>query len=128
MNKVELKLFRRFDILIFAAITVIAVSLFLFGFCEKNDKNVLVISADGKENTYSLDKDTDITVNSNGISLTVRIKDEKVFVLETDCKNKYCAHSAPISRSGQIIVCAPAHVSLKITGRTNGGDHDAVTG
>ena len=52
MKKSEIKLFRLWDIAVFAAILILALVLLLLGL-KKDGDAVLVISVDGKETEYS---------------------------------------------------------------------------
>ena len=126
MNKVDIKLFRRWDAAVFAAILALALTLFSLGL-GKGSGSALVISVDGKETEYSLKTDTDIPIESEGVALTVTVKNGEVWVSETTCENAICSHSGKISKEGQIIVCAPARVSIRLVGN-EGGDYDAVAG
>ena len=125
MKKSEIKLFRLWDIAVFAAILILALVLLLLGL-KKDGDAVLVISVDGKETEYSLNESRDIVIESEGVTLTVTVKEGAVWVSKTDCRNALCSHSGKIDKAGQIIVCAPARVSLKINGK--GGELDAITG
>ena len=118
-------LFRKADAIVILAVIALAVLLFLFGLSE-NEASTLVISADGKETVYLLDKDTAIDIESEGVRLTITVEDGAAYVSSTTCKSAICSHSGKISRPGQIIVCAPAKVSVRIIGK--GGELDAVTG
>ncbi len=124
MSKTEIKLFKRFDILIFLLVIALAAALFLAGTNTKsNDK--LIITANGTKSVYLLTKDQSISVESNKIKLTVVIENKTAYIASSECKDKVCVHSGKISKSGQIIVCAPAKVSVKIS--TDGGEYDGIT-
>jgi hypothetical protein len=125
MNRNAPAFFRKADVLIVLAVIALAAVLFLIGISSDGGETV-VISVDGRESVYPLSRDTELTLESEGVTLTVTVKDGQAFVSRTDCKSAVCSHSGKISRSGQIIVCAPAKVSVRITGE--GVDLDAVTG
>ena len=125
MKKTDLKLFRRWDSIIFAAVILLALALFLIG-KAKSGGDTLIISVDGKESFYELTKDTSVTLENEGVTLTVTVENGKAWVSDTTCQNALCSHSGKIDKVGQIIVCAPAHVSIKIVGN-EGGEYDAIT-
>lgn len=125
MRKSDLKLFKKADIIIFAIIILIAASLFISAFRGGEDLQVLV-SVDGKESVFFLDKDSTADFKSRGITLTLTIKDGKAYVSKCDCPDKVCVSSGKIHKNGQIIVCAPAGISIRIVGK--GGELDAVAG
>lgn len=125
MKNSDIKLFKRFDVAVFIAVALLAVSLFLSGLSSES-ASALTVNIDGEQRSYSLSESTEIEIESNGVSLTVTVADGCAYVSRTTCKNAVCSHSGKISKAGQIIVCAPAKVSLKIVG--SGGDYDAITG
>lgn len=61
-------------------------------------------------------------ISSRGHNLTVCIVDGEAFISHTDCPDQVCQNTGRISAKGASIVCAPAGVSVHITG---GGDGDA---
>ena len=78
---------------------------------------------------YSCAKNGEYSVKSqNGYSITLKIENGKVSVIESDCPNGYCRQSGAVSRAGEVIVCAPAHVKLKVIASVEGGEFDAVIG
>ena len=121
----DARLFKKPDILVFLFVTFLAVALILLGL-NKDEQVKLSVTVDGKETLYSLDEDFSKELNCNGVTLTLNVKDGKAFVLHSDCKDKICENSGKISKVGQIIVCAPAGISIKIIG--NGGAYDAISG
>lgn len=126
MKRCEAKLFKRFDIAIFAIILLSAVLLFSFGLFADEGVSLTVTVGD-KTESYSLESDRVFTLENNGIALTVCIENGKVYVSSADCPDKICVASGKISKVGQTVVCAPAKISLRIVGG-NGGELDAVTG
>lgn len=119
------KLFRRWDILVYACIVLVAVLLFCFGL-KSSDTSSLVVKIGNEEKVYSLQNDRVFNVKNNGHTMLVQIKDGAVSVKSTDCPDKVCLHSGTISRTSQIIVCAPAEISLRIVGNEK-GEYDAIT-
>ena len=126
MKRCEAKLFKRWDIAVFAVILLSAVLLFSFGLFADEGASLTVTVGD-KSETYSLKNDRVFTLENNGIVLTVCIENGEVYVSSADCPDKVCASSGKISKVGQTVVCAPAMISLRIVGG-NGGELDAVTG
>ena len=126
MKKSETPLFRRMDALIFAFVILLAIILPIIG-ASKDDPAQLLVSVNGKETAYSLENNRSFSVENENVNLTVEIKDGKVRVTHSDCPDKVCVSSGSISKNGQIIVCAPAMISLRIIDG-EGGDFDAITG
>ena len=119
------KLFRCWDILVYACIVLVAALLFCFGL-KSSDTSSLVVKIGNEEKVYSLQNDRVFNVKNNGHTMVVQIKDGTVSVKSTDCPDKVCLHSGAISRTSQIIVCAPAEISLRIVGNEK-GEYDAIT-
>ena len=125
MQSKDIALFRKADILVFILVILLALTLFLSAFSGE-DNVKLVINANGSESIYSLSENKVLDFESDGISLTVAIENGFAYVKNSSCKDKICINSGKISKDGQIIVCAPAHFSMKIVGQ--GGGYDAITG
>lgn len=82
-----------------------------------------IVSADGKETSYRLDEDREITLVSNGTEMTIVIEGGKIYVSESGCPDRVCVNTGKIDRPGQTIVCVPAKVMVTIPG---GGDEDWI--
>ena len=126
VKRTEAKLFKRWDIAVFAVILLFAVLLFSFGLFADEGAMLSVTVGDKKE-SYSLETDRVFKLENNGVTLTVSIKDGEVTVKSSDCPDRVCVASGKISKVGQTVVCAPAQISLRIVG-SGGGELDAVTG
>ncbi len=115
------------DILLFAVIIISALILFLLPFsADKASSAQIVLTNTDEVRTVSLDDDADYEIYSAGVSLTVSVRDGEIFVSKSDCKDKICRNTHPISRSGQTIVCVPAGVLIRVLGE--GGAVDGVSG
>lgn len=108
---------------------LIAVLLLLLPLLHaKSGANLLVTSPKG-EVSYPLDTPRTLTVEGNGHTLTVEIRDGAAEVTASDCPDGICLASPSISRHGQSILCAPAGIRLLITdGRGGSNDTDFVAG
>lgn len=119
---------KRGDIVIIAAVLLLALSIFLifaFGIFSQEGESVF-LSYEGGEKTFSLAENTEFSFESNGCLLTLRIEKGQAYFESSDCPDKTCVHSGRISRRGQMIACVPAGVTLRITGE--GGGYDFVAG
>ena len=106
------------DILLMALILVVAIAVFLLPFfAEEASTAEIVIAETGEVITISLSKDQDYSVTARGVSLTITVENGTVFVYHADCRDGICHRTPPISRPGQTIVCAPAGVVIRITGK-----------
>ncbi len=120
----NIKTFRIADAIL--CIILIMLAVFIPIFALGNGKfDTFTVECNGIKTEYSLDKPAKYDFESNGITLAVVCDGGSVFVESSSCPDKHCVHSGRISRSGQIIVCAPGRFSVSIG---SGGDFDAVTG
>ena len=111
---------------IFAYILVILVAFFLlFSGNGQPDPQKAVIIGKDTVSEYSLSKNTTVEIESNGIKLTVVVENGSVYVKSADCHDGICTQTGKISKTGQIIVCAPAMVAIRIDSETEGG-YDAI--
>jgi len=77
----------------------------------------VVVEVDGRhEMELSLDRDVTETVRGPIGETVVTVEHGKVRIVKSDCPHKYCIRMGAISRSGEVIVCVPNHVVVKVTG------------
>ncbi len=120
----KIKTFRVFDIFLCLAVLFLAVIIFIISFrAEKAE--YFIVSCDGEEQRYRMDKAEEYEFISNGIHVKVVSDGETVRVTSSECPDKICVNTGKISRKGQMIVCSPAHFSVRIEGE---GEADGVTG
>ena len=126
MKESGIKLFKAGDLIICLTVIAVAAVLIFFPFIGKESR-MLAVSVDGSKQFYALDENREITIENNGILLTVTVSSGTAFVSSSSCPDGICVATGKISKSGQIIVCAPANVAVWIEdGGENG--YDAVTG
>ena len=66
---------------------------------------------------YPLAEDRTISIESNGICMTVQISNATVCVQASDCPDSVCVHTGEAKEYGDTILCAPACVLIKITAK-----------
>ena len=125
MGQAKSVLFKRFDVVIYAFVLLCAVLLLIIG-TKKETTASLSVNISGTEAVYSLNEERTFELNNNGISVKVEVKNGSVWVYESSCPDKVCMSIGKIAKVGQIIVCAPAEISLKIIGNGE-GEYDAIT-
>lgn len=114
------------DFLAVAAVLILALAVFLAPVFTSRGGDYVKISSDSGEQIHSLSDNFDYTVISNGHSVTVRVENGEVSVFDSTCPDKVCVNSGKISRGGEVIICAPALVSVEIVGEK--GDVDYAVG
>lgn len=73
---------------------------------------------------------TDHTLNVPGPlgQTEVVIQNHQAFVHQSPCRNKICVRSGPISRTGQVIICIPNNVVVRVIGEQGQTPpYDAIT-
>ena len=86
----------------------------------------VLVTVDGKDyGIYSLYEDQDIKVVQNNHINHITIKDGKVSMSYSTCKNQICVNTKAITESKDTIVCLPNKVMVEITG---GGSADVISG
>ena len=113
MNKIK-----KADILVI--FIIVLTSFFIYFFTNKSPKDhensskKVVITVDGKIfKEVSLNKDTDIRINSQYGNNVVHIKNGEVQMFESDCKDKICMKMGKISLNGDSIICLPNRLMVK---------------
>ncbi len=115
------------DIALMSFVLASAIFLFILPFLSSGAAFAEIITAEDNEiRTVSLTESSEFKITSRNITLTVKIKDGKISVADSDCRDGICRMTPPISRSGQSIICAPAGVVVRITGEE--ADIDGISG
>lgn len=109
----ESKAFTVLDGIVVALLTAAVVVCAIVLYTARAD--TVSISAPGYTHEYSLDEDRVIELEH----LTVHIKDGKVWVTDSDCRDSTCEHTGRISKAGQSIVCLPNGVVISINGESD---------
>jgi hypothetical protein len=105
------------DKLLISTIFILSVmSLFAVSALKEKGEWV-VIEVDGTEKyRLKLTDDQEVTVTGPIGKTTIQIKQGKADVVQSDCQEHICVNSGTISKSGEIIVCAPNKVIVRIAG------------
>lgn len=125
------KKINKYDILLIAVIIILNMSLLLLSGKELSNSgnniayvysnNELVgeyILSDGYEKVF--------TVRADAGFNTIKIKDKSIWIEDADCPDKYCEKQGKISKDGEVIVCLPHKLVIKVVGNNN-SDIDIIT-
>ncbi len=103
----------------------IAATILIAG--ESDPGKKVVIKAGGEiYGTYDLSKNQTIKVRFQGHQNNVTIKDGKVSMVFSDCRNQNCVHQGAISGTSQAIICLPNQVVVEVVGE-KGEDIDVIS-
>lgn len=111
---------KRFDKIIIAIIVVISIGSYAFMKISKNKSpEGIYVQITLKGKVYKkipLTQSTDekITVESNLGKNIVEIKNGKVRINESDCKNQICVKTGYIGAPGDVIACLPHELLVEI--------------
>lgn len=78
-------------------------------------ESVEIFRGNERISTHSLKIDQMIDLSDENVSLVLEIKDGTVFVRSSACASQDCVHTPPISKSGQVILCAPQQILIRIS-------------
>lgn len=110
------------DFFAMGLVLLAALLLLILPLLLREDGQLLVVETPDGTETYDLSVDRELTVTSNGITLTVVIEDGEARVRHSDCPDAICRSSGAISEGGETILCAPAGVRLTVKGGGDGVD------
>lgn len=117
-----------FWIILFCALAIISiVVIFIMCSTESVGKTAKIFSDNKLVRTINLEKDDVLKVeNSSGYNI-IRIKDGKISVIESDCKNQICVNHGEIDNNLLPIVCVPHGLVIRVE-NDNDNDIDIAAG
>nr|WP_312575937.1 NusG domain II-containing protein [Sedimentibacter sp.] len=102
-------------------ILIILISGFFIYYNSKNiaysnDNRAIIYSENEVVGEYILSKELkdEFTIKTSNGYNTIKIEDGKIWIEDADCPDKYCIHQGKISGDGQVIVCLPNKLMIKI--------------
>ncbi len=125
-TKLSLK-FKARDAFVIAAALLIAAAVFLLTLPKANEGRLYAeISRNGEVlASLPLDADAEYTVNGDYENV-VTIANGSAFFSSATCPNEDCVHAGRLTKAGQLAVCLPNGVTLRIVGAE--ADVDAIAG
>lgn len=115
------KFIKPFDFILI--IFLLILSALLFYLLSFGDKSKLILSVKvGKKIVYSIPLEKvqkNFVYSVPGKNVDIYIEPDGVSVKSSNCKNQICVKSGKITSAGQIIVCAPNNVILKLEDSKN---------
>ncbi len=107
------------DIILIAAILVIALSVFLVVELSKKDGSFVRVSINGETVArYSLSVDGEYSLNG-GTNILV-IENGEAYIKWADCPRQICVKDGKISRTGERITCLENRVVVEVFGKGDG--------
>ncbi len=128
INNRKIKTFTFADIILAIAVLIASVFLMMSLFHSKSNLRVTV-NKDGKEvysiNLQDVSKSFEYKIDGD-ISLSLLVEYDGVTVIESECKDKICQSAGKLTKSGQVAVCLPAKVTVKLD--DVGDNHISIDG
>ena len=115
------------DIIITLVVAAVAVVLLLSALPGSTDNLVAVITVNG-EQAERIELSADMqpkVVNLEDVGVVITAKDGEVAFTYSDCPDQTCVHTGWLSKAGDIAVCIPNEVVVKIEGVSD-SDIDVV--
>ena len=112
-------------ILILGIICIAAFAYLLHERMQNVDDGIVVVKVDGEEKgTYRLSEEQ--TIEINGGTNILQIKEGKADMTEADCPDKLCVHQKAVSKNGESIICLQNTVVIEVKSSEQ-SVYDAVT-
>ncbi|MBN2619145.1 MAG: NusG domain II-containing protein [Spirochaetales bacterium] len=107
------------DIAIFIITLAIIVFYSVTTLQKDSNSSYAKIEIDGNTFIYPLEKDLIKTFHGPIGDTTIEIKNGKISITESDCKNKICIKMGKIDKLGQAVACLPNKLLITIEGESN---------
>ncbi len=120
--------FRPGDVVVILVLVVLAVGLtVLTGSVPRGARAVVLVDGISKA-VLPLDQPGEVRVNGALGETVVVVDSLGVQITESACPHKTCVHMGHISVRGQVLICVPNHVAVRVEGGDDESNLDGVTG
>jgi len=122
-------LLKRTDILIILTILALAAGLLIYrrAAADKGEDKICELFVDNKlQSEIDLSKNGDIKVPGRE-NVVLTVKDHAIAFTQSDCPDKICIKTGYISQPGQMAVCLPNRVAIKIVAKNPNEDTPDMT-
>lgn len=125
-------MFKKQDLYIILPFLLAAAALFLWFGRAPSASGIAVVEKNGVEfGRYDLQKQKTAQVIDVGgpMNVTLLLEPGKISFLHSDCPDQICVRTGKISKPGQVAVCLPGKVSVRIISKNGkGNSYDGYTG
>ncbi|MDW5300206.1 MAG: NusG domain II-containing protein [Sedimentibacter sp.] len=114
------KKINKFDIALIVGIVVVNIAMIFFGgsnVVHANEKKAYIYSKNKLVGEYVLTDDykTEFTIGDKDADFnTIHIENGEIWIQDASCPDKNCVNQGKISNDGEIIVCLPNQLLIKI--------------
>lgn len=110
----------RVDLIVIAALLILAGVLYLLLNSSRKEGGVAVVRVNGVE-TERHSLTVEGTFSLNGGSNVLTIADGQAWLIEADCPDHLCVKQGKIHYTGQVITCLPNRLTVTIEGGESNG-------
>lgn len=118
------------DFVLMAALTVAAIGTVLLRSGGSDEALEVVVKKDSSivytANLSEISEGSEIEIDDE-YHIILKVMSDGVQVISSDCGDKVCVNTGKITKSGQAVVCLPAHVSVALKGG-EASDIDVMVG
>ena len=110
-------LLKKGDIVLIGLLLLFTVaSFFIFRFSAKKGRQVTILVDNKEQYRFSLSDDHDASIEGAIGATYIRIREGFLWITEAPCPHKDCMRMGKISHAGEIIVCIPNKILIKVEG------------
>ena len=112
-------MFTRADKILIISLIIISAASYPVAKYLASRGSYLEIEVEGQtRSVVRMDRDRDITVEGRLGPTVIRIDDDGARFIQSPCIDKKCIESAPIKDAGEIAVCVPNRVMIRVLGES----------
>jgi hypothetical protein len=112
----EIKSFRIGDAFIILLLALGTALSFISRGGSGKGETVMLLEGNAEAQSYSLAKDTVLTVDGPIGKTEVEIRKGQVWIASASCPQQICRHQGKIRSNGQILVCIPNRLVVEVKG------------
>lgn len=116
------------DIIVAIAFLVLAAAVFGYNVSHREVGSFIEIAKDGQViQIEELNHNQTIVLDDGDQHNTIQVKDGVVSMIDANCRDQLCVHTAPLKTVGRAIVCLPHRLSVVIKGTDSEPEVDGLS-
>jgi len=92
---------------------------------NKSATKVLVSKGGTQISTFFLGEDSHVDLKKFGVNMVLEVRDGRVRVASSDCKQQLCVRHGWIERPKEALLCLPNHITVELVGED--AEYDAIS-
>jgi len=92
---------------------------------HKSATKVLISRGGTQISGFFLDKDSHVDLKEFGVNMVVEVRNGRVRVASSDCKQQVCVRHGWIDRPHEAILCLPNQITVELVGED--AEYDAIS-